>query len=207
MKKPIQLIALNGIMLMGFCTLISCSNQSGVKPNGNVANQKIAKEVTITFVDNAKLKVENLKFQYVWMFESDKKYYNPPTYTIESDDLHFGIKTHGVEQDSIIARDLISKIVFCWPKDIANGDYRSPDTMKVVLKDGNIKKIYLLDYRLSYKFVLDNPNNERRDIQFNQFNFIGFATINGKKENFCSPLSRCGAIEVKLSDSVKEIAF
>lgn len=207
MKPYIKKIAINTLILLSFCLICSCNNQSGKKGNDTISKEESVKEVNITFLDGSVIKVNDLKFQYLWMFESDKQYYNPPIYSKESDELHFGIKTHGIERDSIIPQDSLLKIKFSWPNDIKNGEYRSPDSMTLVLKGGSIKRIKLLDYRLAHKFVLDSAANDERDIQFNQLNLAGVANINGKKEKFIASISMFGAIEVKIAENVKEITF
>jgi hypothetical protein len=210
MRKIFMNKKIKGIkILLCLVFFISCINKksgSDNQTNSSSVAEKIKTSVSLTFLDGTKLKIDELKFQYGWMYEDDKKYLNPPTYSTESFDIHYCEINHGIENDIIIKRDSISSIIFDWPKDINDGDYRSPNIIKVILKNGLVKEIKTNEYKLASKFLI-NGSNDKRLLQFNQLDLIGFAIINGQKERFLSSISMFGAIKVKKTESVKEISF
>lgn len=172
-----------------------------------IEEDKKSISVIVTFLDNATLTIDDFKFQYEWMYEDDKKYLNPPIYTSESDDFHYSKISHGVEIDEIIRRDSISRITFIWPSDIRDGDYRSPDSITISLRNGMVQNIKTNEFEIASTFLFGSTTTNSRVIQFNQLNLIGSVSINGVKGKFFSQISMFGAVKVKRSECVKEVIF
>jgi hypothetical protein len=198
------------IFAMNLSLNVSCtSNQE--KPqrtnDSTIVEEKKSISVTITFLDNTTLKIDDFKFQYEWMYEDDKKYLNPPIYNEESDDFHYRKISHGIEIDEIIRRDSISRITFHWPSDIKDGDYRSPVSITISLRNGMVQNIKTDEFEIASTFLFGSSTTNSRVIQFNQLNLIGSGSINGVKGKFFSEISMSGTNKVKRSECVKEIIF
>jgi hypothetical protein len=211
MKTTIYLQALLYIVFAINLSLnTSCTNNQE-KSHGTIdttiGDEKRSISVAITFLDNTTLKIDDFKFQYEWMYEDDKKYLNPPIYTSESDDFHYCKISHGIEIDEIIRRDSISRITFHWPSDIKDGDYRSPDSITISLRDGMGQNIKTDEFEIASTFLFGTSTTNSRSIQFNQLNLIGTGSINDVKGKFISQISMFGANKVKVSECVKEVIF
>jgi hypothetical protein len=163
--------------------------------------------VLVTFLDSTTQVINDLKFQYEWMFENDKQYLNPPHYYAESDDFHYRKIVHGIEVDKIIYRDSISRITFNWPNNLKEGDYKSPDLIIITSKSNKVQKINRDDFSAASTFLNEASNKESSVIYLVQINLIGFGNIDGQKGKFIAQISFDGSIKVKKSESIKEIAF
>jgi len=193
----------------------SNSNNKSVTKIDSVTNQRLGAQgvekvkgnlVIITFLDSTTQVITDFKFQYEWMYESDKQYLNPPHSYSESDDFHYRKIVHGVDVDKIIYRDSISRITFNWPNNIKDGDYKSPDLI-IILKNNKVEKINKNDFNIASTFIFGASNKDSGAIDLVHLNLIGMGNIDGQKGKFIAQVSFCGSIKVKRSESVKEIAF
>jgi hypothetical protein len=191
------------LAIIPFIHACSNSNKGSIKAAEKAKN----KSVVITFLDSATQVVEDLKFQYEWMYEDDKRYLNPPHYNTESNDFHYSKTIHGVEIDKIFFRDSIARIKFQWPIDLKDGDYRSPDLIIIIFKSGIVQKINIADYSVGSTFLLGATKKDSAVIQLNKINFIGFGNIDGQRGKFTSQVSLHGSLKIKRSECVSEIAF
>ncbi|NJK87147.1 MAG: hypothetical protein HC906_15390 [Bacteroidales bacterium] len=75
-----------------------------------------------------------------------------------------------------------------------------------MLTNGEVLNIKTNEFKVASTFLIGSTG-DYGEIQFNQLNLIGSGKMNGVKGNFISQVSMFGAVEVKISECVKEVVF